>query len=129
MKTASIEFITFDAQDVIATSGVLTAYFTLSSALKSGWGYMSGLGIASFTNFPYAWAIGCYDGMDDGNSYQLTSDGTTWGGSGDPRIGDTAVSLELYGITQVGSIPVGAEELGTFEAIYDWVATNCKPAK
>ena len=36
MQTATIEFVAFDAQDVIATSGLATACFTLSKTLVSG---------------------------------------------------------------------------------------------
>ena len=131
MKTASIEFITFDAQDVIATS---TAYFTLSGNLKSDWTYIpdAGLTCVEFfeSNDDYEWYLEFPQTPVTGGHYKLTKDGTTYSNElGSPLEGDKLVDFFLYGVTQVGSIPVGATTLDTFEAIFGWVMENCDPAK
>ena len=131
MKTANVEFIAFDASDVITTSGVLTAYFTASNALKSGWEYSVQPGeYLRFKNGPDMWYLTIFGLMEDGGKYQVTSNGTTWYEDAEVESIESATDVDLYlfGATKVDSIPGGVTTLNTFADIFNWVTKNCQQA-
>ena len=106
MQNAEMEFVTFDAQDVVTTSGgPLTAKFTVSGDLYSGLGNVTGVtykgnGLWNYNsgNWQKLWVNDTYAYPTDGTTYILTEGVSFYDGF----VSDNNVanrSLTLYDVT------------------------------
>lgn len=126
MKNAEIEIIRFDAQDVITTSGGLTAWFKVSRALVPGEGFEDFTDYennASWRNELMTWETIYLYNMDtepysyfnEGSSYTLTEGVSSY---------VLNSRIDISGTTPGGGTP--ETELHSFKAIMDWLDTYGK---
>ncbi len=127
MQNASMEFVTFDAQDVIATSGPLTAMFTVNEDIIGG----------PFIPWP-SYDNGKWTFSTKGGSQTLLvngaapADGTTWiltekvsGYTGEiiTDAYDTR-TLSITGATQAAAGATADETLYSLNKIVEWLFNN-----
>ena len=126
MQNAEIEFVSFDAQDVIATSnggggggGALTAYFQVTGGLHK-FGDYEGSGIWSKEDCPQKLIVNNNSPQD--NFWYVLTQGVS---SFDGDVGnnwDYGYDLNVYNATNNGSsMPNSGEKLDSLDGIIGWL--------
>ncbi|MDO4983648.1 MAG: hypothetical protein Q4E35_08865 [Eubacteriales bacterium] len=122
MQSTEMEFVTFDAQDVIATSGGLTAKFTVSGALYTGPN-----GAEEFeykNNGTWGWEPVAYQFLlintgkpDNGKTYILREGVSYYEGNVATNINESG-SLGLFNVTEGTTAD---ETLDSLAGIVEWL--------